>query len=145
MARSLNRAQLIGNLGNDPDFRTTPNGASVCNLSLATASRKMVRQNEWEDETDWHRIVCWNKLADIAQQYLKKGSLVFVEGKIKTRSYEKDGIKRYMTEIWADSLIMLDKKGSSEGYQEKPLNNQYSNDEDFDVNLPNGDEDDIPF
>jgi single-strand DNA-binding protein len=114
MAYSLNRAQLIGNLGQDPELRTTPQGSSVCTLSIATTeSYKDKNSGEWKETTDWHKVVFWDKLAETAAQYLKKGSKVFIEGKIKTRSYEKDGSTRYITEVLGLSMIMMGGKSSS--------------------------------
>lgn len=116
MAKALNRVQIIGNLGQDPEVRSTPSGSSVCNISVATTeSYKDKNSGEWKDVTEWHRIVLWEGLADTAQRFLKKGSKVFIEGKLQTRSYEKDGITRYITEIRAQSMIMLD--GRQEGSQ----------------------------
>ena len=86
MARSLNRAQLIGNLGQDPEIRSTPSGASVCNISVATTDSYKDRNGEWQEQTEWHRVVLWNRLADTAGQYLRKGNKVFIEGKIKNKS-----------------------------------------------------------
>lgn len=113
MSRSLNRITLIGNLGKDPDFRTTPSGSSVCSFSLATTDSFKDRNGEIQETTDWHNIVMWEKLAEIAHQYLKKGSKIYLEGRIKYRSYEKEGITRYITDIIASNMIMLDNKSSS--------------------------------
>ncbi len=146
MARSLNRVELIGNLGADPELRNTPQGASVCTLKIATSeSYKDKNSGEWKENTEWHRVVLWENLAEYAAKSLKKGSKVFTEGKIKSRSYEdKDGITRYITEIYGNSLIILDPKSSS--------SNQFSKDENS-SNLNNyntastseDEDDDIPF
>ncbi|MGE5479482.1 MAG: single-stranded DNA-binding protein [Chloroflexota bacterium] len=105
--KSLNRAQLIGNLGRDPELRSTPNGVPVCTISVATTDSYKDKSGAWQESTDWHTVVLWEKLAEIANQYLKKGSKVFIEGKIKTRSYEKDGVTRYVTEIRATNMLLL--------------------------------------
>jgi single-strand DNA-binding protein len=107
---------LIGNLGADPEIRHTPSGASVANFNLAT-SRSWTREGRKEEKTDWHRIVAWDKLAEICQQYLKKGNKVYIEGRIETRSWDdaSSGQKRYMTEIIADQMIMLDSAPSGAG------------------------------
>ena len=120
MAKALNRVQIIGNLGQDPEVRSTPSGSSVCNISVATTeSYKDKNSGEWKDVTEWHRIVLWEGLADTAQRFLRKGSKVFIEGKLQTRSYEKDGITRYITEIRAQSMIMLDgRQESSQSYDQ---------------------------
>lgn len=109
--RGLNRVSLIGNLGNIPEFQTLEGGVSVAKFSLATTEIFKDKNGKTHTETEWHSIVLWRSLADLAHNYLQKGSLVYIEGKIKTRNYEdKDGSKRYVTEIIADQLIMLDKR-----------------------------------
>lgn len=109
MAKSLNRVTLLGNLGQDPEFRTTPQGSSVCTLNIATSeSYKDKNSGEWKDSTEWHRVTLWDYLADNANKYLKKGNKVYIEGKLKTRSYEdRDGSKKYITEVLAQSMILL--------------------------------------
>lgn len=105
---SLNQVQLIGRLGQDPEVRYLPNGDAVCNLSIATSEKWKDKQtNEQKEKTEWHRVVMFGKLAEIAGQYLKKGALVFVQGKLETRQWEKDGEKRYTTEIRANQMTML--------------------------------------
>lgn len=107
---SLNRATLIGNLGKDPEIRYTPDGAVVCNVSIATTSTwRDKASGERREETEWHRIVLYGRLAEIAGEYLKKGRTVFVEGRLKTRKWQdKDsGSDRYSTEIIADQMQML--------------------------------------
>lgn len=108
MARSLNKVILIGNLGQDPEIRTTGSGTRVAQLSLATERQWTDAQGDAQKRTEWHRIVAWEKLADIAEQYLKKGERVYVEGEIQYRFYEdNEGVTRYVTEIRARELIML--------------------------------------
>lgn len=126
MARSLNKAQLIGNLGQDPDLRTIPSGSSVCTLKVATSERYKDRNGEWQESTEWHTVVLWERLAEVAHQYLKKGSKVFVEGKIQTRTYEKDGQTKYFTEIRGLNLIMLDSKGEGSSYGSSSGGGSYS-------------------
>lgn len=107
----LNKVSLIGNLGNDPDFQTLEGGVSVTKFSLATTEVFKDKNGERHTTTDWHSIVLWRGLADLAHKYLKKGGLVFIEGKLKTRSYDdKEGHKRYVTEVIGEQLILLDKK-----------------------------------
>lgn len=143
MARSLNRVELIGNLGQDPELRNTPQGVSVCTLKIATSeSYKDKNSGEWKDVTEWHKVVLWENLAEYAAKSLKKGSKVFTEGKLKSRSYEdKDGITRYVTEIYGNSLIILDPKSSSTSTYSKDesssnLNNTASSTEDEDDDIP---------
>lgn len=108
MARSLNKAILIGNLGQDPEIRSTGSGTRVAQLSLATERQWTDAHGETQKRTEWHRIVAWEKLAEIAEEFLKKGDRVYVEGEIQYRSYEdSEGTTRYVTEIRARELIML--------------------------------------
>jgi single-strand DNA-binding protein len=103
----INKVILVGHLGRDPEIRTLDTGAKVASFSLATSETYKNKEGQKIDMTEWHNIVVWRGLADIAEKYLKKGNLVYLEGRIKTRSYEKDGIKKYMTEIVADTMQML--------------------------------------
>ena len=109
---SLNKAHIIGYLGGDPEVRYLPNGDAIANFSLATTERwKDKATGENKDATEWHRIVIYGKLAEIAEKYLKKGSQVYLEGKLKTRKWQdKSGQDRYTTEIVADQMQMLDSK-----------------------------------
>ncbi len=113
MARSLNRATILGNIGADPELRTTPGGVSVCRIRVATSESFKGKSGDWQESTEWHSIVLWDTLADRVAKTLKKGSKVYVEGKIQTRSYEKEGIVRYTTEINANRVILLDPKTDS--------------------------------
>lgn len=108
--RGVNKVILVGTLGRDPESRTFDNGGSVCNFSIATSEAWKDKQTgEPREETEWHRIVCNGRLAEIAQQYLKKGSKVYIEGSLRTRQWkDKDGVDRYQTEVRASSLQMLD-------------------------------------
>ncbi|MBW3629510.1 MAG: single-stranded DNA-binding protein [Gemmatimonadetes bacterium] len=113
MARSLNKAILIGNLGQDPEIRTIPSGARVAQFSVATTRRWNGRDGQQQEKTEWHRIVVWEKLVDIVERWVKKGDRIYVEGEIEYRQYEdKDGVTKYMTEIRAREIILL---GSREG------------------------------
>jgi len=108
--RGLNKVNLIGNLGKDPDIQTLEGGVSVAKFSLATTESYKDRAGITQTDTEWHTVVLWRGLAELAQKYLHKGSSIYLEGKIKTRSYEdKEGNKKYVTEIIAESFIMLDK------------------------------------
>jgi single-strand DNA-binding protein len=105
-----NKVQLIGNLGKDPELRYTPSGAAVATFPLATSEKRKNKDGEVVEKTEWHKIVTWRLLAEHCHDYLLKGRLVFVEGKIQTRSYEdRDGNKRYVTEIIADQVKFLEK------------------------------------
>ena len=116
MGRSVNKVTLIGTLGRDPEVRFMPNGNAVANLSLATDESYNDKQTGQKvEQTEWHRITVYGKLAEIVQQYLKKGSKAYFEGKLRTREWEKDGVKRYTTEIIANDMLMLDSRGDSQG------------------------------
>jgi single-strand DNA-binding protein len=109
--RGLNKVTLIGNLGKDPELTVLEGNISVVKFPLATTESHKDKNGRQTSDTEWHTIVAWRGLADLAVKYLKKGSAVYLEGKIKTRSYDdKDGVKRYVTEIQVEELIMLDKK-----------------------------------
>ena len=110
----LNRAMIIGRLTRDPESRTTPQGTSVCSFSLATNFVWVDQAGQRQEKVEYHNIVAWRKLADICQQYLKKGGKVYIEGRLQTRDWEgQDGVKRYRTEIVADNMIMLDRADNS--------------------------------
>lgn len=116
MAKSLNRVQIIGNLGQDPEMRTTPQGKSVCTLNIATTESYKDQSGNWQENTDWHRVVLWERLAETAGQYLKKGNKVFIEGKLKTRSYQdQQGVTKYITEVLGQTMIMMGGGPSSGG------------------------------
>ena len=104
----LNEAKLIGNLGADPDNRVMPNGSAVVTLSLATTRKwKNKQSGESEEHTEWHRVVVFNKLAEICSQYLRKGSQIYISGRIETKKWTKDGVDRYSTQIVANEMTML--------------------------------------
>ncbi len=116
MAMSLNRVQLIGNLTRDPEMKQIPGGQVVTTFGVATNFTWTDSSGEKQSKVEFHNLVAWRKLAEICGQYLKKGSKVFVEGKIQTRDWEgEDGVKRYRTEIVLDNMIMLDSKGAPVG------------------------------
>jgi single-strand DNA-binding protein len=163
VSRSLNKAMIIGNLGSDPEIRSTGSGTRVANFSVATSRSWTGRDGSQQEKTEWHRLVAWDKLADIAERFLKKGDRVYVEGEIEYRSYEdKDGVTKYSTEIRVREMIMLGgREGGSDfggggGYQggatarrqpaaAKPAEKSQGGYEDFEGgNFPEGD-DDLPF
>lgn len=113
---SLNKAMIIGRLGQDPEVRYTQSNTAVATLNIATNERFKDRNGEFQERTEWHRVVAWGRTAEICQEYLKKGSQVYIEGPIQTREWEdKDGQKRYTTEIKALTLTMLDSAGGRQG------------------------------
>ncbi|MBI4547876.1 MAG: single-stranded DNA-binding protein [Ignavibacteriae bacterium] len=121
--RSLNKVILIGNLGKDPELSYIPSGVAVAKFSIATNERWKDQDGNLQERTEWHNIVAWRKLAEICGQYLKKGSKIYVEGKLQTRSWDdkNTGVKRYTTEIVANDLIMLDAKGVGVAEVEQPM------------------------
>jgi single-strand DNA-binding protein len=114
MAKSLNKVMLIGNLGKDPELRFTSSGVPVATFTIATNESWKDQEGNLQERTEWHNIVAWRKLAEICGEWLKKGKKVYIEGRIQTRSYDdkNTGAKKYMTEIVADSMIMLDGKSA---------------------------------
>ncbi len=113
---SVNSVTLIGNLGRDPEIRKTPSGASVCSFSIATTEKYTDKQGQRQEETEWHNITAWNKQADAMGQYLRKGSTVYIEGKLKTQSWEDNGVKKFKTDIVVKNFQFLDSK--PEGQQQ---------------------------
>ncbi|MDC3808698.1 single-stranded DNA-binding protein [Acinetobacter baumannii] len=116
--RGVNKVILVGTLGANPESRTFPNGGSVCQFSIATSEKWQNKQTgDWIEQTEWHRIVANNRLGEIAQQYLKKGSKVYIEGSLRTRKWnDQNGQERYSTEVRADHLQMLDSAPQANGY-----------------------------
>lgn len=146
---SLNKAMIIGRLGQDPEVRYTQSNTAVANLSIATSERYKDSSGEWKENTEWHRVVAWGRLAEICQEYLKKGSQVYIEGPIQTRQWEdREGQTRYTTEIKALTLTMLDSKGSRDEKADAPSKPDSSQPVSSNVDL-NEDlediDDDLPF
>jgi len=142
----VNKVILIGNLGKDPEVRTLESGAKVANFSMATTESYKNRNGERVDTTEWHNIVLWRGLADVAESYLKKGSQIYVEGRIRTRSWDdKDGNKRYTTEIQGDVMTMLGSRAQAE--QSGPVSNNQAKPAQNNTDIPPSDgvEDDLPF
>lgn len=152
---SVNKVILVGRLGKDPETRYTGSGQAVCNFSLATDESYKDRNGERQKRTEWHRVVVWAKLAEICQQYLKKGSLVYIEGRIQSRQWDDKttGQKRYATEIIANGMKMLGSKGDSGGsggqssapHAADTEFNQSGGDEGASMPGPEISDEDIPF
>jgi single-strand DNA-binding protein len=146
MSRGVNKVILVGNLGQKPDMKYTQSNTAVANLSLATSeSCKDKDSGDLKTKTEWHRVVYFGKLAEIAEQYLDKGSKVYVEGKLQTRKWQDQaGNDRYTTEVLGQELTMLDSRGDSSG---SSFENNNSGMSEEDVNQDNGEfsEEDIPF
>jgi len=138
-SRGVNKAIIIGNVGSDPDIRTMPNGNQVVNLSIATSDEwKDKNTGDKKEKTEWHRCVFFNKIADIAAQYVNKGSKLYIEGRLQTRSYEQDGVKKYSTEIVVNDMQMLDSKNTNSNNEVKEASKN-------DVEKFDAFDDDIPF
>ncbi|MDL1894446.1 single-stranded DNA-binding protein [Sphingobacteriales bacterium CHB3] len=143
MAKSLNKAMLIGNLGKDPELRYTTSGIAVATFSLATSDSWKDQEGNMQERTEWHNIVAWRKLAEICGEWLKKGKRVYIEGRIQNRSYDdkNTGQKRYITEIVADNMIMLDGGGGRAATQD----NSGATQTPAEPTIPASPEDDLPF
>lgn len=121
---SVNKVILIGNLGADPELRYTPSGAAVANFNMATTEKWKDKDGQSQERTEWHRIILWSRQAEIAKEYLRKGSSVYIEGRIQNRSYEdKDGVKKYISEIVGQRMQFLGGRGggqAAEGGSSEP-------------------------
>lgn len=117
MAKSVNKVILVGNLGKDPEVKYTPSGVPVAKFSLATNERYKDKAGEWQDRTEWHSVVVWQRLAEIVGEYVKKGSKIYIEGRLQTSSWEdkQSGEKKYRTEIIAHDLVLLGGRGDADG------------------------------
>jgi len=141
----VNKVILVGNLGRDPEVLTFENGVKKATFSLATSETYKDKDGNKVDQTEWHNIVLWRGLAEIAEKYLRKGNSIYLEGKIKTRSYELNGVKKYVTEIFGDNMTMLGKRDQQDGapYQQPQASPAAAPEE-----LPpmeDGPTDDLPF
>ena len=144
MARGINKVIIVGNLGADPDSRAMPSGNAVTNISVATSESWNDRDTgEKQEKTEWHRVVFFNRLAEIAAQYLKKGSQVYVEGKLQTRKWEdKEGNERWTTEVVANQMQMLGDRMSNDMSNDNASSSQSRSDNDFSTDEF---DDDIPY
>lgn len=134
---NLNRVTLIGKLGKDPEIRYTPGGQAVANISLATNERWTSKEGKAQEATEWHRIVVWGKLAEVCGEHLSKGRTAYFEGKLKTRTWEKDGDKRYTTEVQANQVIFMpDGNGGGGGRQKQQQGQQQAEDLGYDDDVP---------
>ena len=155
MAKSVNKVILLGNVGKDPEMRSTPGGTLVANFTLATSDRQKDAQGNWQDRTEWHNLVAFTRTAEIIRDYVKKGSKLYVEGKIQTRSWDdkESGAKRYRTEIIVNDLSLLSGRedGASSGYSRSSSSgssasfDQRSSGQDEYAQQTEISDDDIPF
>jgi single-strand DNA-binding protein len=159
MAKSVNKVILLGNVGKDPEIRSTPGGVMVANFTLATSDRAKDQQGNWQDKTEWHTLVAFNRTAEIIRDYVKKGSKLYIEGKLQTSSWDDKttGAKRYRTEIIVNDLSLLSGRedGSSGGGYSRGASSTGSSTANFDQRQQGGgddisqaaeiSDDDIPF
>ncbi len=152
-SRSVNKVILIGNLGGDPELRHTASNIPVVNFTVATNENWVNKEGAREERTEWHRVVAWRRLAEICHEYLRKGTQVYIEGKLQTRSWEdQSGQKRYMTEVVADEMVILGSRGGGGGgaaetgsYQGGQQPGDGSSDQDYQPPAQAEDDDDLPF
>ena len=143
---NLNKAMIIGNVTRDPEVRATPSGQNVVSFSVATNRRWTDQSGEKKEQVEYHNVVAWRKLADIIGQYVKKGSKVYIEGRLQTRSWDdQSGVKKYKTEIVADNMIMLDRAGANEGAVKKTGEDDNSSQPEPPAGEPEINVEDIPF
>lgn len=146
MARGVNKVILIGNLGNDPEVRYTPSGSAVATISLATSETWRDKQSgELQDRTEWHRVVFFNRLAEIVGEYLRKGSKIYTEGSLRTRKWQdKGGIERYTTEIIANEMHMLDSKSANVNISNEKHSHMHHNHDTAEMSMPRSSADSSP-
>lgn len=151
MSRTLNKVMLIGNVGRDPELKHTPSGIPVISFRLATSETWKDRDNNVREHTDWHTVVAWRGLADVIHKLVQKGSRVYIEGKIQTRTFDdKTGNRRHVVEILADNMLLLDnrkyrdKDDSDDEYEDNDIN-QYSDDDYKEYDNYSNSNKDIPF
>jgi single-strand DNA-binding protein len=156
MAKSVNKVILLGNVGKDPDIRSTPAGTMVANFTLATSDRFQDQQGNWQDRTEWHNLVAFKRTAEIVRDYVKKGSKLYIEGKIQTRTWDdKEGVKHYKTEILVNDLSLLSGREEGSGSYSRSASSSSSSASSYDQRPPTGaddaahsaeiSDDDIPF
>ncbi|GET21367.1 single-stranded DNA-binding protein [Prolixibacter denitrificans] len=147
---SINKVILVGNVGKDPEIRHLDNNVAVANFPLATSETYTNKNGERITNTEWHNVVAWRGLAEVCEKYVQKGKQLYIEGKIRTRSYEQDGTKKYMTEIYADTLQMLGRKDdfqndSAPDRSSATVSEPNGNNGSFDNSPGETEEDDLPF
>lgn len=156
MAKSVNKVILVGNLGKDPEVKYTPQGTAVAKITVATTSSYKDKQSgEWKEQTEWHNVVLWQRQAEIAGEYLKKGNKVYIEGRLQTRSWDdkQTGQKKYMTEVVCSDLVLMGGgggQGGGGGFQKRAASDEFDQSggasNDFDSAPAGGiTDDDIPF
>ncbi|HEX6309113.1 MAG TPA: single-stranded DNA-binding protein [Longimicrobiales bacterium] len=148
MSRSLNKVMLIGNVGNDPEIKTTGGGTKIAKISLATNRVFTDRSGQQQEKTEWHRLTFWDKLADLVEQYVKKGDRLYIEGRVEYSQSEQDGVTRYFTDIVVREMVMLGSSGpgGGGGYESAPRRRQPAQGGRAATPSPfDADDDDLPF
>lgn len=142
----VNKVILVGRLGKDPEVRHLENGATVANFSIATSETYKDRNTgEKREQTEWHNIVLWRGLAEVVEKYVKKGDMIYVEGKLRTRSWEKDGVTRYTTEVVGDNMTMLGGSQSGGSSMSQPQQDNYGAEPPSEPQNADDPIDDLPF
>ncbi len=143
MSRSLNKVMLIGNVGSDPDVRTTSSGTPIANMSLATTRKWKDGSGEQKEKTEWHRLTVWGKLVDVVERYVKKGDRLYVEGRIEYSESESDGQKKYWTNVNVFEMVMLGSTGGDTGFQGRT--GSAPSEQSTSKPIAESDDDDLPF
>jgi len=146
MSKSVNKVILVGNLGKDPDIKYTASGVPVANITVATNERYKQKNGEWQERAEWHNVVLWQRLAEITGEYLTKGSKVYIEGRLQTRSWDdkQTNQKKYVTEVVANDLVLLSSRANG-GAAHSSGESRGSEKQSFDQRAPEAEPEDIPF
>jgi len=146
MSKSVNKVILVGNLGKDPDIKYTPSGVPVAKITVATNERYKGKNGEWQERAEWHNVVLWQRLAEISGEYLTKGSKVYIEGRLQTRSWDdkQTNQKKYVTEVVANDLVLLSSRANG-GAADSSGGSRPSEVQSFDQRAPEAEPEDIPF
>ena len=149
MALSVNKVTLLGNIGKDLDYKVTPSGIPLCKFSVATSESFKNKNDEWESKTEWHNVECWRGIAETANKHLQKGSKVYIEGKLKTDSYDKDGVTQYRTKVVVSELVLIEKSNANQNQQANeprpPQFGENMNQQMTVVDVQTDDYDEVPF
>lgn len=144
MALSVNKVTLLGNIGKDLEYKVTPSGIPLCKFSVATSeSYKDKATDEWKSSTEWHNVECWRGIAETANKHLKKGSKVYIEGKLKTDQYDKDGVTQYRTKVVVSEIVVLEKSSNENQRTNEPRPPQFG--ENVVHEVQTDDYDEVPF
>jgi single-strand DNA-binding protein len=146
MSKSVNKVILVGNLGKDPDIKYTPSGVPVAKITVATNERYKEKDGEWQERAEWHNVVLWQRLAEITGEYLTKGSKVYIEGRLQTRSWDdkQTNQKKYVTEVVANDLVLLSSRANG-GAADSSGGSRGSEVQSVDQRAPEAEPEDIPF